>query len=679
MKMTIGKKIGLGFAALLAILTLTGGFSVLKMREANTGSHYLSDDYVPELDIASRMQAGMSEARVNARSYQFTGDKSYLEKSRKALAEVKAALTEAEALAAKSTKLVKLKEQVKIGPALLASYEELLAETEKTDDALDLIRKKAFQAATSANEGVDGFIQRENANLAKQINDKTEIEKITETITKAKHLNDAVDTLNAARIANFRAQAVRDNKIMEDGLKKFKKVHEYMAAVTPLIRATEDLKKLEDLKTEFKNYETSLESQLAGLVKMDEVGVRRAKAAKDLETFASEIAESAQKGASSIATESSTSLGRSSTITVVSVIAALIIGVVVALTVSRMITRPIVAASGLVDRVANRDLTAKLESNSSDEVGQMVRQLNSMVEGLRGNIQSIAEGSQSLAGAATELSAVSTQVSSNAEETSAQSNVVSAAAEQVSRNIQTVATSSEEMTATVNEIAKNTSQASQVASHAAHVAEKTNATVAKLGQSSIEIGEVINVITSIAAQTNLLALNASIEAARAGEAGKGFAVVANEVKELAKQTAQATADIKGKITAIQTDTQGAVSAIAEISGIIKQINEIQTVIASAVEEQAATTREISRNAQEASTGSKEIAKNITSVSEAAKSTTAGATQTASAANELSRLSCDLQRVVDQFKLGDSKGTQPSAPASTRVVVLPSAPETAKAA
>ena len=679
MKMTIGKKIGLGFAALLAILTLTGGFSVLKMREANVGSRYLSEDYVPELDIASRMQAGMAEVRVNGRSYQFTGDKSYLEKGRKALADVKAALTEAEALAAKSTKLVKLKEQVKTAPALLASYEELLNETEKSDDALDLIRKKAAETATSATEGLDKLIQGQTATLQKEIADKVEPEKQAERLAKIGYFNQSRGLLNATRIANFRAQAQRDNKILEAGLKNFKKVHEIMATVTPLIRVAEDKKELEDTKNDFKSYESALESLLTGLAKLDEVSVRRGKAAKDVETFANEIAEAAQKGASSIATESSTSLGRSSTITVVSVIVALIVGVIVALTVSRMITRPIVAASGLVDRVANRDLTAKLESNSSDEVGQMVRQLNSMVEGLRGNIQSIAEGSQSLAGAATELSAVSTQVSSNAEETSAQSNVVSAAAEQVSRNIQTVATSSEEMTATVNEIAKNTSQASQVASHAAHVAEKTNATVAKLGQSSIEIGEVINVITSIAAQTNLLALNASIEAARAGEAGKGFAVVANEVKELAKQTAQATADIKGKITAIQTDTQGAVSAIAEISGIIKQINEIQTVIASAVEEQAATTREISRNAQEASTGSKEIAKNITSVSEAAKSTTAGATQTASAANELSRLSCDLQRVVDQFKLGDSKGTQPSALASTRVVVLPSAPETAKAA
>ena len=149
------------------------------------------------------------------------------------------------------------------------------------------------------------------------------------------------------------------------------------------------------------------------------------------------------------------------------------------------------------------------------------------------------------------------------------------------------------------------------------VADTTNATINKLGDSSAEIGKVIKVITSIAQQTNLLALNATIEAARAGEAGKGFAVVANEVKELAKETARATEEIGRKIEAIQSDTKGAVAAIGEISGVINQINDISTTIASAVEEQTATTNEIARNATEAARGSTEIAKNIVSVSQAA--------------------------------------------------------------
>ena len=273
-----------------------------------------------------------------------------------------------------------------------------------------------------------------------------------------------------------------------------------------------------------------------------------------------------------------------------------------------------------------------------------------MTANLKVTLEAVSRNAQSLSSASEELSAVSQQMSSNSEETSAQANVVAAASEQVTKNVETVATSAEEMSASVSEIAKNAGDAARVATQAVKVAEETNATVGKLGQSSIEIGKVIKVITSIAQQTNLLALNATIEAARAGEAGKGFAVVANEVKELAKQTAQATEEIGQKIEAIQSDTRGAVDAISQISNIITQINDIQNTIASAVEEQTATTNEIARNASEAAKGSTEISRNISNVSEAARSTTEGAANTLNAAQELARLAAELMQVVDEANI-----------------------------
>jgi len=261
--------------------------------------------------------------------------------------------------------------------------------------------------------------------------------------------------------------------------------------------------------------------------------------------------------------------------------------------------------------------------------------------------QKVAETAKALTGAAAGLASTSSQMSAGAEETSAQASTVSTAAEEVSSNVQTVATGIEELEASIKEIAKNASEAAKVATKAVEIAGTTNGTMNKLGASSAEIGKVIKVITSIAQQTNLLALNATIEAARAGEAGKGFAVVANEVKELAKETARATEEIGQKIEAIQTDTKGAVTAIGEISTVIGRINDIQTTIASAVEEQTATTNEISRNITEAAKGSSEIAKAVTGVAQAAKDTAEGATSTQRAAGELTELAAGLQRLVDR--------------------------------
>ncbi len=279
---------------------------------------------------------------------------------------------------------------------------------------------------------------------------------------------------------------------------------------------------------------------------------------------------------------------------------------------------------------------------------KVVQGVNDTLNTLVGPLQITAEQSAALSGSAGSLTSVSAQMANAARDTATMASRVATAADQVNLNLHTVSSSAEEMTASIREIAKNAGEAARVANTAVKVAAKTNTTVAKLGDSSAEIGKVIKVITSIAQQTKLLALNATIEAARAGEAGKGFAVVANEVKELAKETADATEDISQKIEAIQGDTREAVSAIEHIGGIIGQISDIQNTIATAVEEQTATTNEISRNVTEAAQGSNDIARNIVAVANAAKETTnaAGEVQTAAAAqNDIAH---KLRSMVSKF-------------------------------
>ena len=334
--------------------------------------------------------------------------------------------------------------------------------------------------------------------------------------------------------------------------------------------------------------------------------------------------------------------------------------VIVSVATWRSISQRLLNISERVKDIAEGDLTKRSDITDQDEIGDLARWLNLAMVRLDETIRAISQNALQVASASEAMVVTSQQIAARSEETSGQANLVSQAARDVSQNLQTVATGAKEMGESIRDIAKNATDASAVATSAVRVAETTTATVSKLGASSHEIGKVIKIITAITKQTNLLALNATIEAARAGEAGKGFAVVANEVKELAKETAKATEDIGGKIEAIQSDTRAAVEAIASISRVISQVNDISATIATAVEEQNATTDEMSRNVNEAARSSGEITTNIAGVAEAARTTTQGARDSHKASQQLVGNSTLLRRLIEQFMIGRRDPRVPAA-------------------
>jgi methyl-accepting chemotaxis protein len=354
--------------------------------------------------------------------------------------------------------------------------------------------------------------------------------------------------------------------------------------------------------------------------------------------------------------------------------------------VSRYQDAEVAKVAQILSSVSHGDLTQTYEATATDEdtadtgrtFGAIGDAVNAMSEKLRGVFGNLTSNAVQLASTSTQLSATASQLAGGAEQTTTQSATVAAAAEEMSTNmsnmaasteqmtanVRAVSTAVEELTASIGEIAKTAGQTSSIAGTAAQLADSSNSTISQLGVAADEIGKVIEVIQDIAEQTNLLALNATIEAARAGEAGKGFAVVATEVKELAKQTANATQDIRSRIEGIQASTTEAVRSIKEVGDAIQKVNSASSTIAAAVEEQSITTKEIASNVHqtaiaastvstavaESATACAEITRNMTGVDQAAKETAQGASQTQVVGSELSHLSEQLRGMVSQFQV-----------------------------
>ena len=346
------------------------------------------------------------------------------------------------------------------------------------------------------------------------------------------------------------------------------------------------------------------------------------------------------------AIEANTARGR--LVLIVAIAVAIAAAGTAGIVLSRSIRRSVDSVRRSLSALAGGDFTVPAEVRTRDEIGEMAKELNEARRRLSELVGSVAATSSRVAAATAEVATATEQVGAQSRESSTHAETMAVAAEQVSQNIHTVATGAEQMGASIQEISQNANEAAGVAAKATAVAAATTDTVSRLGASSREIGQVVKAITTIAEQTNLLALNATIEAARAGEAGKGFAVVAGEVKELAQETARATEDIAARVSAIQLDTAGAVEAIDQISAIIASINDYQGSIASAVEEQTATTSEMARSVQEAATGSGEIAGTVTRLATASGDSSVAVEQIGQSLVELDGMSADLRQLCARF-------------------------------
>nr|AUN37516.1 methyl-accepting chemotaxis protein I [uncultured bacterium] len=629
MKLTIGKKIGLGFASLLAILGLTGGYCIVNMRHAVVDSTYLSEDYVPELDIADKLGDAMGHANLNSRSYGLTGDPAYLEKCRAAIAQFDTAFKEAEALAAKTTKLVKLKEQMKTAPALYAAYVTAVNDTERAIKESKELQVSTRQTAEDALAGLEKLFQSQERSFAIELTNDLKTDALADRLAKLNFVNDIRTSFLEMRLGNSQSQAERNVKPLQEAIAKYGAIEKDLAELGARLKKAEDLRELENTRKELDAYATQLGTQLKLTEKLTELAERRSKASSELDEFANVLSEAAQAGAMTISKQATISLTQSSHVTLASVLAALVIGVVVAMVITRIITRPLLEAMELVRKTSTGDLTVTLAAKSQDEVGQMVECLNQMVQSLRGVVGEITQAASNVASGSEEMSATAQQLSQGASEQAA--------------SAEETTSSMEEMSSSIQQNADNAKQTDKIASKAADDAKSSGDAVIQTVHAMKEIAEKIIIIEEIARKTDLLALNAAVEAARAGEHGKGFAVVASEVRKLAERSQNAAAEIS-KLTAGGVRT--AEGAGAMLTKLVPDIRKTAELV-----------QEINAASNEQNTGASQINKAIQQLDQVIQQNSSAAEEMASTAEELSSQAEQLQSSIAFFKVGESAPTR----------------------
>ncbi len=486
------------------------------------------------------------------------------------------------------------------------------------------------------------------------------------------------EQLALARINALRYLAAPSAQTLETANQQIAAIAPALDRARTVLSAPDAQAKLGQIQEQVPQYAAAVRAAATAIGELDRlVNQVGAQAADRISEALTAIKTSQIAGLNSLRASSDAEMGMSITVALTLTAIAVVAGTLFAWLIGRGISGPVKKMTDSMTALAGGDLTVEIPAReNTDEIGDMAKAVEVFKENMikareaaareaeevkirearAKRIEELTQAFDAAASAAlntvssasTELKASATSMTATAEETSRQATAVAAASEQASTNVTTVATATEELSSSIAEITRQVAHSAQIASKAVEESNRTTGAVKGLAEGATKIGDVVKLINDIASQTNLLALNATIEAARAGEAGKGFAVVAAEVKNLATQTAKATEEIAAQVNMIQAATNESVTAIEGIGGTIRQINEIATTIASAVEEQGAATQEITRNVQQASSGTREVSSNIGGVSQAAAETGTAATQVLSASDELSQQSEKLRQQVDHF-------------------------------
>ena len=706
-------KIGGGFGCLIIIVLAIGALGFLSMREAKTDSDKLAEQYLPETIVANDLEGLLLRTMFAMRGYTLSERQEYRDQAKVEAGRTLQVLTRASELAAKYPGLVKLRAEISPAKQGVDAYLALGDETERSIKAMGDARKAMDAAAGVLAESIDVLQQGQQKKLQADIAADAPQAGLTERAAKVIGCAELAQLVSTIRLDNFKAQATRNPALRQQAIGLFAKAEAVVGRLDAAMKSVEDKKELADVRQGLAQYKAALTAFDRNDATLRDLDGKRNKVADEVLHGAAEMAKVGQDNTIRLSQESAAELGKASLVMGVGIGAALALSLVVAVVLTRAMTRPRHEAAVFADRVAGGDLDGKLAVNQGDEVGQLADSLRAMVANLKERIQEAnarsaeaaeeakkareamaqAEAAQSEATAQRDaMLAAAVTLGEVAQATATASQELSAQIEQASQGARTqsdrageTATAMEEMNSTVLEVARNASLAADTAEQAKAKAQ-TGKTVVDgvvadirqaqvralelerdmetLGERAKGIGAIMSVISDIADQTNLLALNAAIEAARAGEAGRGFAVVADEVRKLAEKTMTATKEVGDAVSGIQQGTAGnvdkvkkTVETVADTTRLATQSGEALNEIVTLADMVASQIHSIATASEQQSATSEEINRSIEDINRISLEASDGMRQSALAVGELASQSGVLTSLIEDMRSGsgDSGG------------------------
>jgi len=640
--MKLALKIGLGFGLLIAIACGLGGMAIVNMGAVEDEAASLAKEYVPEVDMANSLERRSLLTMYAMRGYALSEEQRFLDEGRRQIAQVEEALQRARAHADKYPDLVKLKEDVILAGQNLARYKKLSEETVTLNQAIAGNRDALDTAAARYMSNCADFLDGQNQSMRQEIESGAMDHALKERLRKIILVNDIIDVGNDTRIQAFKSQALRDPQLIRDAQANFETMEKLFTELRTITRRPEDIKRIEETEAAAANYRIAMNEYLDNWMKLQELGKQRNDAGEEVLAAAQSTAAAGMEQTQGIANRAVDSLSSASSVMVGGLAGAVLIGIVVAIFLTRAITRPVIKGVDFAKAMAKGDFTQKLDIDQKDEVGVLAAALNDMVDRLREVVAEVQSATDNVASGSEELSASAQSLSQGATEQAA--------------SVEEISSSMEQMSSNISQNATNAQQTQQIAVQAAKDAQEGGKAVQQAVEAMRHIAEKISIIEEIARQTNLLALNAAIEAARAGEHGKGFAVVAAEVRKLAERSGAAANEISELSTSSVQIAEDAGTMLEKMVPDIQKTADLIQEIASASNEQNA--------------GADQISKAVQQLDQVVQQNASASEEMASTSEELSGQSEQLMSTMSFFKVDGAAAARANTPRTSRPKALP---------